>query len=164
MKNTNEEEDNQLVMASPFSLIIAKDEFDSSLPLRLSANGSNAEIYLPRIETKDPIALSNCKLMGIVTWPDNSRTAYFQPTGPGVYSIGVSGVNATITSGDNEDDTITDLLLKEVERALDLRPTASSLAKNAVTNARGAEIAKNAFDTFVGDAIEKIKEFVQLPL
>lgn len=164
MKNINEEEDNQLVTDSPFSLIIAKDEFDSSLPLRLSANGSNAEIYLPRIETKDPIALSNCKLMGIVTWPDNSRTAYFQPTGPGVYSIGVSGVNATITSGDNEDDTITDLLLKEVERALDLRPTASSLAKNAVTNARGAEIAKNAFDTFVGDAIEKIKEFVQLPL
>ena len=150
--------------SSPFSFIVTKEEFNTSLPLRLSANGSNAEIYLPRIETRDPIALSNCALIGIVTWPDNSRTAYFKPNSPGVYSIGVPGVNSTSSALGGDDSTAVTILRTELERALDSRPTASSLKVNALKNAQCAEIAKNAFDSFVGEAIEKIKDIVQLPL
>jgi hypothetical protein len=144
----------------PFSLFLSKDTFDASLPMRLSANGTNAEIYLPKIEMMDPIAVTNCELVGTVTWPDNSRTAYFKPLGPGVYTIGVPPSNSTITG----DETVLSWLNNESERVLNSRPTAQKLIENSKNNLQSATNAKQVYDVFVTEAVEKVKDIlVKLP-
>jgi hypothetical protein len=58
-----------------------------------AANGSVTEVYIPR---SIPSSVANATavggpvaLLGEVPWPDGSRSAFFSPTGVGVYTVGV---------------------------------------------------------------------------
>ena len=55
------------------------------------SQGSVTEIYLPRsIPYKNASAGENAQLLGVTAWPDGSRSAFFRPLSPGVYSISVA--------------------------------------------------------------------------
>jgi hypothetical protein len=59
-----------------------------------AANGSVTEVYLPRSippasANATPVGSSAVELLGVVPWPDGSRSAFFAPTAAGVYTVGV---------------------------------------------------------------------------
>jgi hypothetical protein len=66
---------------------------DAALAAAAAANGSVTEVYLPR---SIPAAAANASVLsgaavalGVLQWPDGSRSAFFAPTAPGVYTLGV---------------------------------------------------------------------------
>lgn len=75
---------------------VTPDAYDPAMPRQLAANGTVTEIYLPRSISSNASA-SNAVLLTTVFWPDGSRSAYFRPKGPGVYSIVVPPLPAFTT-------------------------------------------------------------------
>lgn len=58
-----------------------------------AANGSATEVYLPRsigpaAANATPVS-GAVELLGVVPWPDGSRSAFFAPTAAGAYTVGV---------------------------------------------------------------------------
>ncbi len=98
-----------------------------------TANGTVLEIYLPRSISATPVALLNCKLLGITHWPDASRSAFFSPSGVGVFSMGVAG-----TAGVGNPDSS---LLTLLKTALLGQPTKSTLL---LSESRNKEIGESA--------------------
>jgi hypothetical protein len=63
---------------------------DAALAAAARANGSVTEVYLPRsIAANCSVVSGGAVALGVLAWPDGSRSAYFAPTGAGVYTLGV---------------------------------------------------------------------------
>ena len=63
---------------------------DAALAAAARANGSVTEVYLPRsIAANCSVVGGGAAALGVLAWPDGSRSAYFAPTGAGVYTLGV---------------------------------------------------------------------------
>lgn len=135
--------------------------YTPSLPTSLSANGSLVEIYIPRSIAAIPVALENCVLVGITSWPDKSRTAFFKPSGPGMYTLGVPGEGGG-GSGSDSDSTSADLLA-QLNDAVAHRPIASASAATNAFNEAAALAARGGYDVSLAMALLEAVERGLLP-
>ena len=64
---------------------------DAALAAAARANGSVTEVYLPRsIAANCSVVAGAAAALGVLAWPDGSRSAYFAPTAAGEYTLGVA--------------------------------------------------------------------------
>lgn len=110
----------------------------------LTANGSVTEIYIPRsLSSVTPVAVSNVQLLGTVAWPDGSRSSFFRPLAPGVYSLGVP-----------PSDSAPDFdIAASVAAAYEARPTALTVSGGAAV---GAVAAADAYSRYASSLVANI--------
>ena len=109
----------------------------------LTANGTVTEIYIPRSIAVAPAAVSNVQLLGTVAWPDGSRSSFFRPLGPGVYSL-------ALPPSDSAPGFDVEALVTE---AMDARPTALTVSEHAHA---GAAAAAAAYDQYAASLVANI--------
>lgn len=60
-------------------------------------NGTVTEVFIPRTIPLPVSVVGPAIISSVVTWPDGSRSAYVQPTGPGLYGVLVTNASDTVT-------------------------------------------------------------------
>ena len=78
----------------PADIAVAAADFLATLPRALAANGTVTELFVPPNVAANATAVANAELVGMVAWPDGSRSAFFRPLAPGVYSLAVPPAEA----------------------------------------------------------------------
>lgn len=88
-------------VAAPRMVSVSAAEYTPLFQQQLSGNGSYTEVYIPPAIPFTLSLLGPASLAQMVTWPDGSRTAYIQPTAPGVYGVLVyNSTGSESSSGD----------------------------------------------------------------